>query len=359
MIKDLVRPELQKLVPYVSHQIPYRIKLDANESPFELPASISKRLEDYLKNGPGLNIYPDNESTELRKTLAKYWNVDSDEIVVGTGSNQLIQLIITVFVGNGEKVVYPWPTFSMYKINTLIAGGVPVEVPLDKDRDFLFAVDEFIDTVNRERAKVVFLCNPNNPTGGMISLEDIERIVKECSNSIIVVDEAYAEFCTQSAVSFVKKYENLVVLRTFSKAYLLAGARCGYSISGPEIANEINKIRPTYNVSSLTQLIAKMVFEEQKEMQDKILYLIEQRGNLEDSLRKIKDVYIYPSFANYILIKVPEAGIISKELEKRGILIRDFSNDPILHDCIRISVGTKEQNDIFLKEFSDIINSFL
>lgn len=358
MIRDLVRPELQKLVPYVSHQIPYRIKLDANESPFELPESIRKKLADYFLKGPGLNIYPDNESVELRKTIAKHWNVEPDEVVVGTGSNQLIQMIITVFVGTGEKVVYPWPTFSMYKINTLIAGGAPVAVPLDKERDFLFDTDEFIAAVKKEKAKVVFLCNPNNPTGYLISLEDIERIAKECNNSIIVVDEAYAEFCSQSAIPLVKKYENLVVLRTFSKAYLLAGARCGYSVSGPEIANEINKIRPTYNISSLTQLIAQMVFEEQNEMQKMIQYLIDRRGELEAALKKAKDVYIYPSCANYILIKVPRAEEISKELEKRGILIRSFPNDPMLCDCIRITVGTKEQNDIFLEEFFDIINNF-
>ncbi|HOM02364.1 MAG TPA: histidinol-phosphate transaminase [Acetivibrio sp.] len=358
MIGDLVRPELQKLVPYVSHQIPYRIKLDANESPFELPESIRKKLADYFLKGPGLNIYPDNESVELRKTLAKYWNVNPDEVVVGTGSNQLIQLIITVFVGKGEKVVYPWPSFSMYKINTLIAGGEPVGVLLDKDKDFGFDTDNFIAAVKEERAKVAFLCNPNNPTGGMISSEDIERILKECSNSIIVVDEAYAEFCNESVIPLVKKYENLVVLRTFSKAYLLAGARCGYSISGPEIANEINKIRPTYNVSSLTQLIAQMVFEKQEEMQKMIQYLINQRGELEAGLKKIKDVYIYPSCANYVLIKVPKADEISKELEKRGILVRSFPGDPVLYDCIRITVGTKEENDIFLEEFSDIINNF-
>ncbi|ABN54081.1 MAG TPA: histidinol-phosphate transaminase [Hungateiclostridium thermocellum] len=358
MIKDLVRPELQKLVPYVSHQVPYRIKLDANESPFELPESIRKKLADYFLKGPGLNIYPDNESVELRKTIAKYWNVDADEVIVGTGSNQLIQLIITVFVGKGEKVLYPWPTFSMYKINTLIAGGEPVAFPLDKEKDFVLDTDKFIEAVKTENAKVVFLCNPNNPTGGLVPLEHIEKIVKECKSSIIVVDEAYAEFCPQSVIPLVKKYENLVVLRTFSKAYLLAGARCGYSISGIEIANEINKVRPTYNVSSLTQLIAKMVFEEQEEMQKMIRYLIEQRGELEKSLKKIKDVCIYPSHANYILVKVPEAEMISKELQKRGILIRSFPNDPVLYDCIRITVGTKEQNDIFLEEFSDIINNF-
>lgn len=355
MIKDLVRPELQKLVPYVSHKIPYRIKLDANESPFELPESIRRKLADFFINGPGLNIYPDNESVELRETIAKYWNVDPNEIVAGTGSNQLIQLIITVFVGKGEKVVYPWPTFSIYKIDTLIAGGVPVSVPLDKDRDFIFDAGAFIDTVNKERAKVVFLCNPNNPIGCLISTPDIERIASECSNSIIVVDEAYAEFCTQSAIPLVKKYENLVVLRTFSKAYLLAGARCGYSISGLEIANEINKVRPTYNVSSLTQLIAKMVFEDKEEIQKQIKYLIDQRINLEHELKKIKGVYIYPSYANYILVRVNDADKIGKELEKRGILIRSFPNDPILDDCMRISVGTKEENEIFLEEFSNII----
>lgn len=355
MIKGLVRSELLNLVPYNANQLPYRIKLDANESPFEIPESIRMKLTDYFIKGPGLNLYPDNDSTSLRKTLSSYWNVDHEGVVVGTGSNQLIQLIITVFVDKGDRVVYPYPSFSMYKINTIIAGGVPVEVPLEKDKDFRYDMDAFIDTVNKEKAKVVFLCNPNNPTGGLIPFDDIEKIASACTNSVVVVDEAYAEFSSQTAIPLVKKYDNLVVLRTFSKAYLLAGARCGYSISGTEISDEINRIRPTYNLSSLTQLIAQMVFEEREDLDNKIQYLIGQRGYLVEELGKLKDVYVYPSEANYILIRVPDAERICVELRERGILIRSFSNAPMLENCIRISVGKKEENDILLEELRSII----
>ncbi|HPT91194.1 MAG TPA: histidinol-phosphate transaminase [Acetivibrio sp.] len=355
MINELVRPEIRKLTPYVSHEVPYRVKLDANESPFELPQKIREKLAGYFTKGPGLNLYPDNESVNLRRTLAGYWNVDHDAIVVGAGSNQLIQLIITVFVGKGDRVVIPCPTFSMYKINTIIAGGIPVEVPLIKEKDFDLDVDAFIDAVNKEGAKVAFLCNPNNPTGGLISIEDIEKAASKCTGSIIVVDEAYAEFCEQSAIPLIEKYENLVVLRTFSKAYLLAGARCGYSISNIAVSGEINKIRPTFNLSSLTQLIAKMVFEEREEVEKMILYLKDQREYLAGKLKSLKGVYVYPSWANYILIRVCGAKEIARKLYEKGVLVRSFFDDPVLSDCIRISVGTKEQNDIFLEEFISIM----
>jgi histidinol-phosphate aminotransferase len=350
MINDLVRPELRKLTPYISHEVSYRVKLDANESPFELPQKIREKLADYFMKGPGLNLYPDNESINLRRMLADYWSVDHDSIVVGTGSNQLIQMIITVFVGKGDRVVIPCPTFSMYKINTIIAGGIPAEVPLKKEKDFALDVDALIDTVNKEGAKVAFLCNPNNPTGGLISIEDIEKVAAKCTGTIIVVDEAYAEFCDQSAIPLIERYENLVVLRTFSKAYLLAGARCGYSISNIDVSKEINKIRPTFNLSSLTQLIAKMVFEEREEVEKMIGYLNDQREYLFGELKKLKNVYVYPSRANYILLRVQAAKEISCKLYEKGVLIRSFSDDSVLSDCIRVSVGTKEQNDIFLEE---------
>ncbi|TYQ15059.1 UNVERIFIED_CONTAM: histidinol-phosphate aminotransferase [Acetivibrio alkalicellulosi] len=354
MIKDLVRPEIKKFVPYEANQVPYRIKLDANEGPFDLPVNIREKVAEFFLKGTDLNLYPDTDSIMLRKELASYWNVNYKEIVVGTGSDQLIQVIINVFVEKGDKVICPCPSFGMYKINTIIGGGTPVEILLKRENDFAYDIDEFIDVTKKEKAKVVFLCTPNNPTGGLISIEDIEKIATECKDTVIVVDEAYAEFSKETAVSLIYKYDNVVILRTFSKAYGLAGIRCGYSISCIEMAEEIRKVKPPYNISSLSQYIAKLVFEERKLIDDQIDYLIEQREYLVKELKTINDVHVFPSKANYILINIPDAQKVHETLMEKGILVRSFGKAPVLGDCIRISVGTKEQNDILLKELKNI-----
>ncbi|WP_010680944.1 histidinol-phosphate transaminase [Acetivibrio cellulolyticus] len=356
MIKDLIRSEFKEFIPYNANQVPYRVKLDANESPFELPIKVRKQLADIIMEGPSLYLYPDTDSIELRKTLSAYWGVDMEGIVVGTGSDQLIQVLVNTFVGKGEKVICPTPSFSMYKLDTIIGGGTAVEVPLKEENNFAYEIDEFIDKAKSEAAKLVVLCTPNNPTGNLLALKDIEKICSMCPKTVIVIDEAYAEFAGESAVTLLPKFENLIVLRTFSKAYGLAGIRCGYSLSGKEMANEINKVRPPYNISSLSQLVAKLVFEDREEIEAQIKYLIEQREYLCAELEKINNVSVLPSGANYILVKLPDAKTVAKELEKRGVLVRSFGDAPVLGKYIRISVGNKEQNDVLLEELKSIMN---
>jgi len=356
LIHDLIRPELKDFVPYTTNQVSYRVKLDANESPFDLPMSVRKKLADIIMEGPELNLYPDTDSIELRKTLSAYWGVGMEGIVVGTGSDQLIQVLVNTFVGKGDKVVYPVPSFGMYKIDTVIGGGSTVEVALKEDNGFEYDIDEFISKAKDEKAKMVILCTPNNPTGNLLSLRNIEKICSMCPNTVIVVDEAYAEFAEESAVELLPKFENLIILRTLSKAYGLAGIRCGYSLSGKAIADEINKVKPPFNISSLSQLVAKLVFEEREEIDRRIKYLTEQRTYLAEELKKIEGATIFPSGANYILVKLPDAQGVAKELERRGILVRSYG-DPVLSKYIRVTVGSKEQNDILLEELASILAS--
>lgn len=357
MISELVRPELKDFIPYKSKDVPYRVKLDANESPFNLPEGIRRKVADYFLNGPELNLYPDSDSVKLRETLAKYWNVDPDGIVTGTGSNELIKNIINVFAEKGDRVVLPAPSFEMYRLNSKISGCIPVEVELKSEKDFLYDIDEFIEASISQKAKIVILCNPNNPTGNPICNSDIEKIADSCSNSLIVIDEAYAEFSGQTAVPLLEKYDNVVVIRSFSKAYGLAGIRCGYSIGSRELANEINKVKAPYNLSSLTQFIACLVFEEREETEKRIKYLCEQRDYLFGELSRMPGVTAYPSEANFILVKLPDAPGITAELAERGVLVRGFEKSPILRDYIRVNAGTREQNDIFLSELKSILSA--
>lgn len=344
-INKLMKPELKEFIPYNANQIPYRVKLDANESPFGLPESVKRMLYDYISGGLALNIYPDTDITGLRKLLAKTWGVRESQIIAGNGSDEIIEMLVHAFVGKGDVVVCPTPSFGMYKITTIIGGGKACEVNIHHGDEFAYRPQSFIETANTCNAKLVFLCTPNNPTGNIIPGEDIVEIIKGCSNSIIVMDEAYAEFSGKTLINEIDKYPNVVVLRTFSKAYGLAGIRCGYGIASEEIIDILNRVRPPYNLNTLSQLIAGFILEEDAENRARVEYIIEQRKALEQKLREIPGVRVYPSQANFILIRVKNSGQVYKRLVDAGVLVRAFGGGAALEDCLRISVGILEQND--------------
>lgn len=354
MIEKLIRPEIQSFTPYNANQQPYKIKLDANESPFNIPLAARKRLSEFIKNDPQLNLYPDTDSIELRKALSEHWDVDADCIIVGTGSDQLIQIITNVFVGVDDKVVYPVPSFGMYKDACLIAGGTPVEYLLNPDEKFEYSKETIIDAYEKEQPKIIYICNPNNPTGNIMLKDDILEVVKYCENSLVIVDEAYAEFSDSTVIPYVKEYENLLVLKTFSKAYGLAGIRCGYSLSCKKLTNAINLARPPYNISSLSQYIAQLVLSNNEEINNNIEYLKEQREWMSGKLSKLKGIEVYKSHANFILIKVENCNEVYRKLCEKGIFVRKFGKGSLLSEYLRVSIGTKEQNTIFLDELNSI-----
>lgn len=354
MIEELIRPEIRSFTPYNANQQPYRIKLDANESPFNLPLAVREKLSEFIRNDPQLNLYPDTDSIQLRKTISEHWNVDADGIIVGTGSDQLIQVMTNVFIGVGDKVIYPVPSFSMYRDACLISGGTPVKYLLNPDERYEYSKETIIETYEKEQPKIIYICNPNNPTGNVMPISDVLEVIKYCRKSIVVVDEAYAEFCDNTVIPYVKEYENLLVLRTFSKAYGLAGIRCGYSISSKKLADAVNLARPPYNISSLSQYIAQLVLSDKGEINKNIEYLIEQREWMIGKLAKIKGVEVYQSYANFILVKVDNCNEVYNSLCEKGIFVRTFGQAPLLAGCLRINIGTNEQNTIFLDELSTI-----
>ncbi|PYG88136.1 histidinol-phosphate aminotransferase [Ruminiclostridium sufflavum DSM 19573] len=354
MIEKLIRSEIRSFIPYNANQQPYKIKLDANESPFNLPLKVREKLSAFILENPQLNLYPDTDSIQLRQALAEHWDADEQGIIAGTGSDQLIQLISNVFVGTGDKVIYPVPSFGMYRDSCVIAGGVPVQYLLNPNKKFEYSKETIIEGYEKEQPKIIYICNPNNPTGNIMSREDIMEVARHCRNSVIVVDEAYAEFCDVTVIPYVKEYENLLVLRTFSKAYGLAGIRCGYSISCRKLADAINLARPPYNISSLSQYTAQLVLSEKEEIRENIAYLIAQRERMKGELAGIKGIEVYNSYANFILVKADNCSEVYKRLCEKGIFVRAFGHASLLAGCMRISVGTYEQNTIFLDELSTI-----
>lgn len=354
MIEKLIRPEIRSFTPYNANQQPCRIKLDANESPFNMPYKARKELAEFIVNNPGLNLYPDTDATLLRQVIGAHWGADSEEIIVGTGSDQLIQLIASVFVGPGDKVLYPVPSFGMYRDSCIIAGGTPVKYILDPDTDYDYSKENIIEAYEKEKPKLIYICTPNNPTGNVMEKDEILEVARHCVNSVIVVDEAYAEFSGSTVIPCVKEFQNLLVLRTFSKAYGLAGIRCGYSVSGPKLAKAVNLARPPYNISSLSQLAGRLVLDNKAEIEENIGTLKKERRWLEAALSGINGIKVFHSSANFILIKVKNSRQVYAELCERGILVRAFGTSPYLEDCLRVSIGTHEQNSGLLDELSAI-----
>lgn len=354
MIEELIRPELRSFKPYNANQQPYKIKLDANESPFNLPLTVRERLSQFILEDPQLNLYPDTDSIQLRKALASHWSIDQEGIIIGTGSDQLIQVIANVFVGVGDKVLYPVPSFGMYRDSCLIAGGTAVQYTLDPNSDYGYDSNKIIEAYEQEHPKIIYICNPNNPTGNLMAKEDVLTVVKHCKKSIVIVDEAYAEFCDTTVIPYVDQYENLLVLRTFSKAYGLAGIRCGYAISSSKLAQAVNLARPPYNISSLSQYTAQLTLEQKEEISENISYLVKEREWLASRLASIEGVTVYSSDANFLLVKIQSSVEVYKKLCEKGIFVRSFGTAPLLTDCLRISVGTHEQNAVLLDELSAI-----
>ncbi|WP_051569236.1 histidinol-phosphate transaminase [Alkaliphilus transvaalensis] len=351
MINTLVRNKVKDLSPYNPIQIESLIKLDANENNYTstlLTQKIVKALTDVK-----INQYPDSNADGVKSLLAQRLKVSKDQIVVGCGSDQLIFMILSAFINEGDKMLTTTPTFSMYKISNKIVGGETIEVPLKED--FKLDYFQFMRAIKKVSPKVIFLSNPNNPTGGVIPREQIIKIV-ELSNAIVVVDEAYYEFYQESMMDLVNYYPNLIVLRTLSKAYGLAGARIGYAVASKEMSNILNKVKPPYNISSLDQVAARVCLENCQMVEGVIAEIIEEKNRLSQELTKLTSIRVYESYGNFILIKTINAKELYQFLLNEGVAVRYFGNgnEGLLTDCLRISIGNKIENRTLMK----LINTF-
>lgn len=350
-IINLVRDEVRRLRPYDALEIPCDIKLDAQENPYPLPGKIRNKMLKALK--PLLiNRYPDPEAKELKRIIAGQVGVKVENIILGNGSDELIQSIITTFGRTQGKVLYPVPTFSMYGIITKALGQIPIEMPLQGDFDL--DIDSMLTAIKKDRHRVIFLSYPNNPTGNFFSESKIIEIIKR-DKTAVVVDEAYFDFSKKTFLPLLKKYENLIILRTLSKIGL-AGLRVGILIARPEIVKEINKVRLPYNVNSLSQAAAKVVLENRNVIDKQIKAIIRERERLYKGLRRVDGITPFPSEGNFILFRTEKnANKIYQGLIKKGILIRNMNQKGLLNNCLRVAVGTSYENRYFLEALRTLI----
>lgn len=331
------------------------VKLDANENPYGPAPAVA----DALANAPYMHIYPDPASLFLRQALEEYTSVPKDYLLAGAGADELIDLLFRLFVtpGTGESVVNCPPTFGMYKFDADVNGAELINVPRDKTT---FAVDvDAVERVFAERGKgkypkLVFVASPNNPDGSVLSDDQLKRLL--ALPTVVVVDEAYFEFANDNRITWVPQYENLVVLRTFSKWAGLAGLRIGYGAFPLPIIKHLWKIKQPYNVSVAAQVAGIASIRQRDDLLKKVDRMVAQRHAFYERVAKYSWLFPYPSHSNYVLCRVGEgknAADVKAQLADRGILIRYYTSKG-LSDCIRISMGTPQQMEILYSALDEL-----
>lgn len=350
--RNNIKPEIRALKGYAAPpQGKVIAKLNQNENPFDIPAEWK---EDILKQMADLNWgrYPDNQPARLREKLATRHGVQPDQIILGHGSNQLLYALCTAVLSPNDRVLTAPPTFSLVELAARLFQVNSVRV--QKNADLSIPEDTFL--AESATSKLIFLCSPDNPTGLTIK-PDFLKAVLENTTGLLLWDEAYAEFCDWTAVSMLSDYPNLIVSRTFSKAFGLAGLRIGYLIVHPEIAGELNKANIPYNLDLFSVLVAERLLDEEAWMKKQVALLVDERERLFDSMRQLPGVTPFPSEANFITFEVTGAKMMLKRLQEKGVLIRDMTSYPLLESSLRVTVGTPEENNIFLETLSDLLQN--
>jgi histidinol-phosphate aminotransferase len=337
-VKKLIRPNVRALKAYEAKEVPCRVKLDANESPYPF------RLR--TKEIP-TNRYPDPEAKELKRALSRQLRVPVSSILIGNGSDELIYYLITA---SGGPVLFPVPTFVMYGIIATALGENAIEIPLDTDFDI--DIDKTLKVMRKERPKLIFLSSPNNPTGNCFSTEKMLKII-ETAKGMVVVDEAYQSFASsRGMLPMLGDYDNLLIMRTLSKVGL-AALRIGFLVGSTDIIAEVNKVRLPFNLNSFSQAMATEALGYKQQMRSYIKDIVAERTRLMKGLEKLEGAEPYPSEANFILFKVKDPQRVHAGLLKSGVLVRNM--DGVVSGCLRVTVGTEKENEAFLKAIKSVM----
>jgi histidinol-phosphate aminotransferase len=340
--EKLVRPEILALQAYHVADAEGMVKLDAMENPYPLPPALRRELAEVLSRVE-LNRYPEPTGRKLRALIGRKMNVPQGmELLLGNGSDDLIQIVSLALARPGAAAMYPSPTFVMYSMNAIFTGMKGIAVPLRED--YSFDADAFIARMQAEKPALVFIAYPNNPTGVLYPEEEVARVIRACPG-LAVLDEAYHVFARKSFMPRLSEFPNLVVVRTVSKLGL-AGIRLGYMAGRPEWIREFNKVRQAYNVNVLTQAAALFVLERLQVLEEQAERIRADRATLGEAIAALPGARVFPSEANFFLVRVPDADATYASLKRQGVLVRNLH--PGLENCLRINVGTPDENRILL-----------
>ena len=328
----LARKNIQNLKPYSSARHEFKgtakVYLDANENPFN----------------NGMNRYPDPMQWKVKKRLANMKGVQPENIFLGNGSDEPIDLLMRIFCEPGiDNIITLPPTYGMYQVSADINN---VEVrKVNLTTDYQLDVDAILAAADTH-SKILFICSPNNPTGNSIDREDIETLVQQFKG-VVVIDEAYIDFSSEeSCIDFIETYENVVILQTFSKAWGMANIRLGKAFSNTQIIDLLNKVKPPYNISELTQKAALLAFKHRNKVREAVATILRERSRLEDNLTRYDFMEaVYPSDANFLLVKVDAPNELYDFLAAKGIVVRNRSTVTLCEGCLRLTIGQPKEND--------------
>lgn len=338
------KQSVKELQPYVVNPVVCSVKLDANEGNKDLFKDLIKDIGDDFY----LNLYPDDNYTQLKEAIVNYIGCKIENISVGNGSSELLDLCVKTFVDTNELILSLDPTFSMYSIYAKIVNSRYIGA--GEGNDFIINVDDVIKSIKENNPKLTIICNPNNPTGTIIKRDDVLRIVKSTDN-VVIVDEAYMEFSNESVVDEIENYDNLIVVKTMSKAFSMAGIRTGYLIANEELVKTIEKVRPPYNLNSISALLATKALKQKEKMLSYVENLKVEREKIYEKLIDM-GVKAYKSGANFVFFSSKVDNLAEKLIEN-DVLIRKFGGK--LDNYYRVTVGSPKENEAFLNAMKKIV----
>lgn len=354
MPMTLFRKDILAATVYSVAHVADAAKLNQNESPWDVPLSLKVAITERLIK-TDFNRYPLAEPLQLKKKIAKRDNVLTDQIAIANGSNVLIQAIVnaTSLKPKGKVLVID-PTFVVYAHQAATFGIPVVKVPLGEN--FSLSHEAVIAAIKKESPSVIFIPNPNAPTGNLFAKDSLYKIVK-AANCLTVIDEAYYPFSNETLIDWLADFPHMMILRTLSKAFALAGVRVGYAIGDTEVIMQLEKALMPFCLSTISCVIAGEALDHADYVAGYVKDVLKQRRKLFDEMQQIAGVTAFPSDANFILFRSERAGEILRELKNAGILVRDVSDGGRLENCLRVSVGLPEQNEVFLSVLKTVLDA--
>jgi histidinol-phosphate aminotransferase len=347
---ELSNAQIASLVGIESSKV---VRMDTNASPY-LPTksltALSRKVEALR-----VNDYPDTSYSNLRKELARYCKRTPENFVVTNGADEALDIIAKTLLDPGDEIIVPTPSYTMYKVVSEISGARVVSAP--RLPNFELDVERIRKKVN-PRTKAIFACSPNNPTGNSASLGQVRELLELGRDLAVVVDEAYYEFSGRTVANLIQNYDRVAIVRTFSKAFSMAGVRVGYMIAARESVEKFNLVRPPNSVGVISLFLAQNALRERAEMRKNVGLIVRERQRMIERMRTQDTIRVFPSEANFILFRIMDGSTeeVHKRLMKRGIVLRKFSDSRVIKNCLRVTVNTPELNDRFLRSLAEEID---
>jgi histidinol-phosphate aminotransferase len=349
MKNDWIRCTARGMSTYYNPKVEGKLRMDTSTNPLGCNPAASKAIAECADMD--LDQYPSTYSDGLRDELADFYRLERDNFIVGNGSDEMLDILFKTFMEPGETVINAYPAYSLHGFFVKINGGNVTQIDLDDD----FQLD--VEGINSAKGKMVIICTPNNPTSNLLRKDDVKAVVEGCDRPV-VVDEAYGEFAGESFMPLVEKYENLIVTRTFSKAYGLAGLRVGYMASNTGMANVMQTVKIPYSLNRVSEHVAIAALKDQSYVTQSVETVHRERRHLAEGLSRL-GFHAFPSEANFILFRSPRdsAQLVSR-LAQKDVLIRDFGKLRRLENCVRTTIGTRPMNDELLSKLGEVVREW-